>query len=371
MLTATQKNFYDYAGIIDVQTKRSTGSGDINSISAAAQNSGLNFIVFTDLNDFKPDLSNENYNGQVLIIQGGKYNYVEAQILNFDLRNTDHLDGPGRSQVIFSDLLSTPNHDRNEGLFVLAHPFKPGYRWSGDFPPGLDGIELYNLKSIWQEAWLTSKLSFFWSIVLYPFNSNLATVRLFSHQPDREITLWDKLNSKQSTWGFAGSDAESRIHIWNENYVNVPSYESLFSIVKNHVLIRSELTGQANEDRKKISEALRHGQFYVSLDILQNPTGFEAYVSSPDKTIWPLGSEIKFRDDLNFVVSLPAKPEIDFAIEIYKDGEKILSSTSSTTELALHAPGIYRAVVRLKVPLPFPDGAKWMNWVITNPVFVR
>ncbi len=371
ILTPAFRHFYDYSGVIDVQTTKSTGGGDLNQVAAAAQEAGLNFIVVTDLNDFRPDIASDRSVGQLLVYQGGKYNYLAAQILNFDLRNSEHLDGPGRSQIVFSDLMSTANHDREAGLIFLAHPFKPGYKWDGDFPAGLDGIELYNLKGIWQEAWLKSKLSFFWSLIVYPFNTNLSFVRLFSASDSREIVLWDKLNSRHSTWAIAGADAESHLRLWGEHFVNVPSYETLFSVIRNHVLIRSELTGQPSDDRKKISEALRHGQFYLSLDLLQDPKGFESYVSVDDKTIYPLGSEIELTSNMNLAVSLPAKPEISFETEIYKDGEKVLTSNSSTTEFAIHSAGVYRSIVRLKVPLPWPDGAKWMNWIFTNPVRVR
>ncbi len=387
LLTQQTRHFYDYAGVIDVQTEKSTGSGDLSTVAVAAEAVGLKFLILTDLNDFAPDLATDRSHGQLLIFHGGKYNYLDAQLLNFDLRSSDHLEGPGRSQVIFSDLLSTAstNHDRDAGLIFLAHPFKPGYRWDGDYPPGLDGIELYNLKGIWQETWLKSKLSFLWSLIVYPFNSNLAFVRLFANAGSREIVLWDRLNTRQSTWAIAGADAEARIRLWGEQFLKIPSYETLFSIVRNHVLIRSELTGQPTEDRKKISEALRHGQFYLSFDLLQDPRGFEAFASSsgaarptsPNSpknggtTIWPLGSDVELRPDLSFEVNLPTRPEIIFETEIYKDGERVLTSTSPTTQFAIHAPGVYRAVVRLKVPLPLPDGAKWMNWILTNPIRVR
>jgi hypothetical protein len=370
LLNQPIRHFYDYAGVIDVQTTKSTGGGDIQTVAKAAESVGLNFVILTDLNNFSPEIDTEKSYGPLLIFEGGKYNYLDTQLLNFDLSNKDHLEGPGRSQVVFSDLLSqpNPNHDREAGLIFLAHPFKPGYRWEGDYPPGLDGVEIYNLKGIWLETWLSSKLSFFWSLIVYPFNSNLAFVRLFTHAGAREIVLWDKLNVKQSTWAIAGADAEAHLHAWGDRYFDLPPYETLFSIVRNHVLVRSELTGSPIEDRRKISEALRNGSFYLSVDLLQDPKGFESFVSGPNNFIAPIGAQTALRPDLNLEVNLPSRPAIPFEIEIYKDGERVLTSTSPTTQFALHSPGVYRSVVRLKVPLPLPDGSQWINWILTNPI---
>ncbi len=366
-----QKLFYDYAGVIDVHTKKSTGSGDISTITQAATADHLDFLVLNDLNDFKPDLSLNRYFDRVLVFVGGAYNYLDALLLNFDEKTIDHLQGPGRSQTAFADLLSTADRNRSAGLLILSRPYNSGYHWDGDFPPGLDGIEVYNLKSLWQEHWLRSKGAFFWSLAIYPYNSTLAYLRLFIRSSaDQEITLWDRLNSKQPTLGFAGTDADAKIRLWGHHYWAVPSYETLFSIVKNHVLIRSELTGQAAADRQKISEALRHGQFYFSLDILANPRGFTAYGLEKNKVI-PLGSEAKISPGLVYVVNLPDEPLVPFQTILYKDGQQFATSTDVHARIPIQSPGVYRALVRLRVSLPWPDGAKWIDWILTNPMYIR
>jgi hypothetical protein len=365
------KNFYDYAGALNVRTLNSSGTGTYDEVIRSAQESKLSFIIFTDFNDFSPDRSYEAYHDNLLVFVGGEYSYLNSRVMNFDTKSTDHLQGPGRSQVAIADLLSQHNPSRAEGVFVLSHPLKPGYQMAEPYLTGLNGIEVINLKSVWQDAWLDSKLSFVWSIFMYPFNSNLAFLRILADAGEREITILDKLNKKNPTHGYFGSAAEARFKIAGALYVPFPSYSTLFSIVSNHVLLRSELTGNAQQDRKKISDALRRGQFYMSLDMLQDPKGFEAFLIDSKQNIGPIGSVTPAQPGQELVVSLPAKPQLPFQIIIYKDGEKVLTSTSMETRYTLHGPGVYRAIVRLKIPLPIPDGRKWINWIVTNPFYIR
>ena len=101
-----------------------------------------------------------------------------------------------------------------------------------------------------------------WSLIIYPFNERLALIRLF-HSPEEESRLWDELSQKRHTIAIAGADAEAKIFFGGNTFFRFPSYESLFRLVRNHVLIRSELTGNPFTDSDKISHAIRGGQFYI------------------------------------------------------------------------------------------------------------
>jgi hypothetical protein len=363
--------FFDYAGVINVHTNKSSGSGDIETIMKAANNSDLKFIVISDHNDFKPDQSIEKYYDNVLAMIGGDYRYLDARFTNFDFQNTEHLQGPGRSQMLFADILSHDNRNRTAGIFVLAQPFDMDLSSIKSNNLNFDGIELLNLKNIWHNAWLDSRVSFIWSVFLYPFNSRLTYIRILAHSADKEILLWDKLNLNNKVRGYYSSDADAKLRWVGNSILAFPSYETLFSILSNHILIKSELTGNAYSDRKKISAALHGGQFYLSADILQNPKGFEAFIKGSKNFIAPLGAEIKFQKNLEYIINLPEKPILPFETILYKDGEKILASNSVSTNYAIQGPGVYRSIVRLKITLPFPDRSKWVNWILTNPIYIE
>lgn len=360
--------FYDYKGVTNVHSAQGSTDGDIANIVKQAQNTDLDFLSFADLNTFDKPKQFEGRHGNLLVFIDGQYSYLNSRLLNYFAHTNRHLQGVGQSQVLFADLLSQANHAEDIGLFVLAHPLRPRFQWTGEFPPGLDGIEIINLKSMWEQAWQNFKVSFLWSLLFYPFNDRLALLRLME-SPEEELRLWDTLTQKRRTIGIAGTDAEARIVIGNWNFV-FPSYETIFSLVRNHVLLKSELTGDSTSDAKSISNAISQGQFYMSFDIFANPKGFNTYIEA-DGAIFPIGSEVSLKKDMKLVVHLPHKPDAPFDTLIFRNGDQLMTSNSQETDFFIHEPGVYRVVVKVIPTFPLPDGKKWVPWIFTNPFYVR
>jgi hypothetical protein len=367
--TVNPTGYYDYRGVTHAHTLRSTGSGTPGEVIAAAKEAGLDYLVLTDLNDFSEVPQTESYDGQLLVMVAGEYSYLDAHLLYYDAPMSRPLQGIGQAQVIFYDLLSQPNRSKEDGFLVLAHPFKTRYRWTGQMPEGLDGLEVINLMALWEKSWLTNKLSTIWSVLIYPFNPKLALYRLYE-SPEEEIELWDKLSKKRPTIGIAGSDATAKAITFTNQYFKLPPYENIFELVSNHVLLRSELTGNWSSDRRKILSALRNGQFYFALDVLADPKGFYAELSQGDRKHM-MGSTVKLSDDLKLYVHLPRKPNVPFEVVVLKDGERAMTSNSQTTSMNIHNPGVYRVIVRVIPTFPLPDGLRWMTWIYTNAFYVK
>lgn len=364
------RGFFDYRGVTNVHTQLSSGSGDISQVIAAAQRAGLDFLSITDLNVFDKPSSLAGYHSNLLVMMDGEYSYINSRLLNIGSTTGRHLQGVGRSQVLFADLLSQVKKDDDVGLLVLAHPKKKNYTWTGEYPAGLDGIEVINLKSAWQDAWTRGKLSFLFSLIVYPFNEQLSLLRLFE-DPEEEVRLWDELNKTRPAIGLAGADAEAKLNIGGANsFLRYPTYETLFSLVRNHVLLKSELTGNAVSDVEKLAGAIRQGQFYFSLDILGNPKGFNAVIKNKKGQAFALGSRLAFEEGLSLEVSLPQKPSAPFDVVILRNGERIMTSNSQITTYFLNEPGVYRVYVRVIPTLPLPDGKKWIPWIYTNPFHI-
>jgi hypothetical protein len=362
------KGFFDYKGVTNVHTQLSTGSGDIPAVIAAAQSAGLDFLSITDLNAFdKPD-SLAGYHSTLLVTMDGEYSYLNSRLLNIGAKTSRHLQGVGRSQVLFADLLSQKDREADTGLFILAHPMTGRYKWSGDYPLGLDGVEIINLKNVWREAWENNKLSSLVSIFEFPFNEKLALLRLFQW-PEEELRIWDSLSQKRRVVGIAGADADSKLVVGG-SFLRFPGYETLFSFVHNHVLLKSELTGNAVSDADKLAAAMREGQFYMSLDILGNPKGFNAMIRMQDGQAFPMGAQMPFEPGMALEVTLPQKPNVPFDTMIYLNGERIMTSNSQVTQYYLNSPGVYRVMVRVIPTFPLPDGKKWIPWIYTNAFYV-
>lgn len=361
--------FYDYRGETNIHTNLNLGSAPINEVITAAQESNLDFLFVTDLNIFNRNLAIEGYHRKLLVMVGAEYSYLDSRILLYDTIDRQSFESPGQAQVLLADLLSEADHDGKADLLVLAHPFKLGYSWSGTYPPGLNGIEVINLKSLWQRGWMRSKLSFFWSAFIYPFNSQLALLRLYD-EPMEELGLWDQINAERPLHGFAGVEASAKTASMGDFYFRFPSYQTSFNFLSNHVLLKSELTGELETDRKKIMEALLHGQFYMSLDILGNPKGFSASVGDRERS-HPIGSHVKYYSGLKMHVHLPQVPTVPFETAILKDGVHLTSYNSQDTDYEIPGPGVYRAVVRVFSKLTLPDGQRWISWIYTNPFYIE
>jgi hypothetical protein len=365
---ANTQGYFDYRGVTNVHTTRGYGSGTATDIVNAAQEAGLDFIFITDLNVFGPNPTPDGYHRQLLLLNAAEYSYLDSRLFLYDIAKQHQVESLGQTQGLLADLLSQSGPDAEQDLIVLAHPFKLGYSWSGPYPTGLDGIEVINLKSIWQKAWTNSKISFLWSVFIYPFNPRLAFLRLYE-EPQEEIDLWDQLQAKQKTIGLVGADATSKAGPVGNLYVRFPAYETSFSLVSNHILLRSELTGEAEGDRRKILRALTDGQFYMSIDVLGNPKGFVTYIQDRDRIV-PLGSRTKWSPGMKIMVHLPSKPRTPYEVAFFKDGEHIMSSNSVDTAFEVHGPGVYRMKVRIFTNLTLADGYRWVPWIYTNPFYV-
>lgn len=360
--------FFDYKGVTHLPTDRSTGNTELKQIISDAQYAELDFIILTELNDFNQNMRREGYYNNLLLLEGKKYSYLNSRVIvyrnEFDhvFKNSDSVNS------LLADMLSRADHESKDGSFILAHPLKPGFKWHGNIPTGFDGIEVVNLKRLWQEAWLSSPTSFLWSLYAYPFNSELSLLRLYK-RPDQEINMWDQLNQKNFVAGFAGTEADTKIKFGPNKFFNIPSNKTLLNFFNNHVLLRSELTGQFENDKTKLLEALHSGRFYMSLDLISNPKGFNFYVKTT-KEISTMGETVSLGEKPSLYVKLSQKPNVPFEIIIFRNGKKVLTSNSLNTELMLHLGGSYRAEVRVAPTLPLPDGKKWITWIYTNPIDV-
>jgi hypothetical protein len=366
---ANYPGFYDYRGISNVHTNRANGSGTPQEVIRAAQEAGLDYIFITDLNVFSGPQVPEGYHRQLLAMTGEEYSYLESRLLTYDILRRHSLESLGQAQVLLADLLSQSGPDAAADLIILAHPTKPGFTWTGAYPSGLDGIEVINLKSVWEKAWNDSKISFFWSALVYPFNPQFALLRMYV-EPQDELNLWDQLSITRPTVGMAGAEATARTISLGSLHVRFPSYQRSFSLLSNHVVLRSELTGEAEGDRRKILKALSDGQFYFSIDVLGNPKGFAAFIQEGQKVI-PMGGKLKYSPGMKIVVHLPQKPKVPFETKFIKDGQEQMASNSVDTEYELHGKGVYRVIVRVFPTLTLPDGQRWMTWIYSNPFYVE
>jgi hypothetical protein len=360
--------YYDYRGITNVHSNASTGSGSYSDILKYAKAAKYDFIIFTEVNlPARPFFIEGSFQDMVVLV-GGMYSYFDARLLYFGGESDTPPVGQSQTQVFFADLLSQA-HSIDNGLVILAHPFYNRFSWKGDYPPGLDGVEILNLKSILAKTWKESKFKTLSSLFIYMFNPNLAFLNIYSN-PSDELVLWDQLNRKHSVVGIAGNDTHAKVPLWGEKFIKFPSYEASFNLVSNHILTQTELTGDFKNDKNKILKALKSGQFYFALDLLGNPKGFYTEIRDDNRAL-PLGSHLKLKKNTKLIVEMPQGMQAPFQINVIKDGEVFFTSTSQKTSMSVSAPGHYRVEVRVNPKAPLPGISKWIPWIYTNNFYVE
>ena len=357
--------FYDYRGVVNVQTSLSAGSASPHEVITSAQTSELDFLVLSDINSFSKKSDYGGYYGHLLVLDQSEYSLLDERLLFLSTRPHPRFLSPGESQVFFADLLSQKNVSERSDLVFLEEPYREDQAtWTGQFQEGVNGLEILNPKVMAERAWKSSKLSVFWSFFSYPFSPLYSILRLYE-EPTEELKLWDETNLIRPLVGFAGVNANARAVPMTGYLFKFPTYELSFSLFTNHLLLTSELTGHYTQDRKKILQALQSGQFYFSTDLLGDPRGFESYVKQGTR-IWPMGSQLNLKSEPRLIVHLKDEPRSFFEIVIYRNGKRIANSNSTEMEYAITQPGVYRAVVRVSPFLPVPDGKKWIPWIFTN-----
>jgi hypothetical protein len=143
-------------------------------------------------------------------------------------------------------------------------------------------------------------------------------------------------------------------------------------MASNHLLLTSELTGNMAEDKVKILQALKGGQFYISFDALGDPIGFEAYVfNDHSQKKYSMGSTVSLSEDPKIYFKLPAEPNSFYEVVLYRNG--VRADTLNTFEgvFKLTEKGTYRVQVRISPTLPLPDAIKWLTWIYTNNFYVN
>jgi hypothetical protein len=239
------------------------------------------------------------------------------------------------------------------GSAYAAHPLSPrdDFRWTGWELPGPWGMELVNGDSQWRAAGWGRLLR---TAALYPLNARYAL--LGSVTPPREtLARWDALLGQRHVAGIAGADAHNRVALSKRFAPRFPSYESVFALARNHVVLEAPLTGEAAADTRAILDALRRGRAYVGLDALADASGFGFQASTGagmGETVAP-ASSLRLRAGGRM-------PE-GTRVVVLRDGKPLAEGTGS-----VEAPAAVAGVYRAEAYVPGWD----VPWVLTNPIQV-
>jgi hypothetical protein len=335
-------------GVVHVHTTLSDGGGTPDEVVAAAQRAGLGFLAITDHNNLEAKPV-EGYHGGVLVLVGSELSTTAGHLLGLGIRDPVYRFSGGARDGL-EDIRDLG------GAAFAAHPTSPrdDFRWTGWDLPGPWGLELLNGDSEWRRAsW--GRLARLGG--LYLLNPRYALLSGLT-APTEALGRWDGLLAHRDVAGIVGADAHSRAPLTRNRAVRLPSYEALFALARNHVVLPAPLSGDAAKDGLAIVEALSNGHTYVSLDALA-PADAISFTAESEGRHWTMGETV------------PAGPEVRLRaggrmpagtrLLLLRDGQRLLESAPPLTA-KVPGPGVYR--VEARVP-------GWeVPWVVTNPIYV-
>ncbi len=333
---------FEYSGVIHVHSRFSDGSGSIEEIMAAAQETNLDFLILTDHNTLRAlEEGYEKWYGKTLLIVGSELN---------DRENKNHYLAIGIEKT-FSTRLSAKEYVRKvkeaNGIGFIAHPHEkrssmkehPPFPWTDWGIEDFTGIEIWNHMSEWMEG-LTEENKY--NRVVHPLRSIVAP-------PQETLKVWDELNLKRRVVGIGGVDAHAhKVNLLGFFEIEIFPYKVLFKSIRTHILTPTKLNIENNsfeEAKQSVIEALREGRCFVANYYHGDATGFRFFAEDGNRE-FQMGDSIPQAENVRLKVMLP---NVEGAlIKLVCNGELVGESDNLETEFLVNQPGAYRVEVLLQ-----------------------
>jgi hypothetical protein len=352
-------------GVIHVHTNASCGSGSLPEIIATARSANLSFLTVTDHNITMaqaevaaadpPDFA---------VIDGEEVSTSSGHFLALGLDDTWPRGG---SRDARSLMASTR---RAHAVNFIAHPYGLRDRWGDWGATDYDGIEIFNDDAVWRKNTVADLAI---AALMYPVNQRLALLRL-ARTPQENFAKWDQLLEQRPVAGICGSDAHANIIIGHTNLAKFPSYLSVFSLARQHVLLGDHAGGDPDHaGADQILGAIKGGNSFCAIDAIYPADGFTQTVTGGNgvgdavATAGP-GDSIAWSPNAMLHVKLPAGAGTA-KLRVIRDGQAMVEEEAQSLDLKVPGPGRYRTEAYLRQP-GLTGWRRWTLWIFSNPVYV-
>ena len=335
-------------GAYHVHTRRSDGTGTVESVAAAAKRAGLQFVIFTDHGD-GTGFDSPRYVDGVLCIDAVEVSTDDGHVVALGIQRAAFPLG-GDAESVVEDIA------RLGGAAIAAHPASPKaeLQWR-DWNAAIAGVEWLNGDSEWRDE---SPATLLRTLFTYPVRAaeTLATVL------DRPAVMerWDAIAQSRQLFGIAAHDAHARLGLRDEGdrdgsaaALPLPSYEASFRALSVNIP-RQHLSGDALLDARSIHSAIVQGSSYSAIDAIATPA---AVSFTADQG--PLGDPVTFR--------VASNAPVDAQITLLRNGREVAQATGPA--LVHESPGTAGAY-RVEIALPDAPGTPPVPWVVTSPIYI-
>ena len=347
-------------GVIHVHTNASCGSGSLPQVIAAAKQADLSFLAITDHNLTLSDAEvAEADPPDFAVIDGEEVSTNAGHYLALGISDGRWQRGSG------FDARQLMASSRGSGAVnFIAHPFGLRDRWSNWAATDYDGIEIFNDDAVWRR---NTVFDIAVAALLYPVNSRLALLRL-ARTPEENLAKWDELSAYRPVAGICGSDAHANVLVDRWSLARFPSYVSVFSLARQHVLLQDKPgIDPAHAGADAILSAIQAGNSFCAIDALRSADGFTQTVSSANRVAGP-GNTITWTPGAILHVRMP-NTNTPALVRVLRDGHEILKQQVQSLDVPLDQPGRYRTEAYLRQP-GLTGWNRWTLWIFANPVYV-
>lgn len=260
-------DIHEYVGCLHIHTLFSDGTGPVDEIIGEAEETGLDFIGINDHRNLKVrEMGYGGWHKSVFVLAGTE--------LNDDVDKHNHLLAYGIDSLpdtMIPHLYVRAVREMG-GLAIAAHPtegrvpvsFRSDmtreYPWDDPHDNIFDAVEVWNYMSQWKQRLTLTKFSHF---LRNPDDAVIA--------PDSEtVSFW----RKHGCSAIGGADAHRfRIGIGPISKKAYP-YSMHFNRIRTHLLIQEELPSENRKAEKKLLEAIRSGNTFISNNLVGDARGF-------------------------------------------------------------------------------------------------
>jgi hypothetical protein len=351
----------EYILNLHMHTLLSDGVGTYDDILRAALEAGVDAVLVTDHNVWMQGAERifQTEKGRVFLLIGEEVhdqsrNPQKDHLLVFNARRE-------LATFAFDPQKLIDEVNNNGGMSFLAHPMEtdmpffgePDISWVDWQAVEYTGIELWNGLSEFKAVARTKAQAIFYAF--FP-------ERIPHGPPEALLKKWDELLiSGKRVLAIGGSDAHDLIIHLGPFHREIFPYGFHFRVVNTHLLMEDELGDDLEASHSMIYAALKAGHCFVGNDLPHPTRGFRFTATSGESRAI-MGDELVFRDEANFMITLPIKCDC----RLLRNGEVIgrwqdqamISHKGTTT-------GIYRVECRIRYK------GKSRGWIFSNPIFVR
>lgn len=351
---------YEYIGNLHTHSHYSDGSGSFEDIARGALRAGLDFVVVTDHNVWVDGADGYRFLGdkRVLLLTGEEVHDQAREpqknhLLIFEARRELAALAPEPQRLI--------NAVTDAGGFsFLAHPLdpaaplidEPDLSWANWEVEGYTGIEIWNFMTEYKGLLSSMPRAIF--LAYRP--------AMIASGPYPEVLArWDSLlRAGKRVVAIGNSDAHAMSVQKGPLKRVIFPYEYLFRAVNTHVLSEEPLSGDVENDRRRIFYNLSRGHCFVGYDLPAPTHGFR-FTAQGDGERVMMGDSICSRYGITLQIKLPQPARI----RLIMNGVELKTWPASANAVhTVTAPGAYR----VEAHLPFQG--KIRGWIFSNPIFV-